>query len=288
MGVKKASSILNKLTLDSINIKDIKNKRIVIDIMPYIFKYYLCKKKTTNANLYIIQLCNFINKFINNNNIIYCVFDGIVKPIEKNKNINNNIIIKSTKNFPSYDEIELLKKIIATIYKDKVIVYTAISEGENLCMSLYNENKIDIIISEDSDLIIYKCPRYLSKYNNNNFKIIVFDNITNKFNITSDDLVNLCILLGTDYCNGINLKIDKIIEKIKNNQLHLLIEKFNDVNKERLHYYNDVNIFDSIKYIYKPIKDYTKVEHVCNLNLYITKKILTILYDNMDKYNKST
>lgn len=70
---------------------------------------------------------------------------------------------------------------------------------------------VDLVITEDSDILVYGCPRALFKvdfatYQGQEIQLMknLGDNITHSFrNWTHDMFVFMCIIVGCDYCKGI-------------------------------------------------------------------------------------
>lgn len=140
-------------------------------------------------------------------------------------------------------------------------VIQAENEADPVCSYLLKKNKnIYGIISDDSDMLIFGAPRLMRKMVNQQFKVIELDLLIdtikydllnlnndshyNKIDFTLDDLINFCILLGTDYGN-LNLKIKY------DNSLELL-KYYYTVNKDILQIINeeDLTKFNEIKEYY--------------------------------------
>lgn len=133
-------------------------------------------------------------------------------------------------------------------------VIQAENEADPICSYLLKNNKnIYGIISDDSDMLIFGAHRLMRKLINQHFKIIELDYLIETINydllqfensngFTLDDLINFCILLGTDY-GYFNLKIryDNSLELLKyyysvnKNILEIIneydLDKFNEIKK---------------------------------------------------------
>lgn len=83
--------------------------------------------------------------------------------------------------------------------------YNAILEGETLCSDLCIQGIVDTVLTEDSDVLAYSCPTYLSKLNtrNGNCILIRYDNVLNKLGLTQSEFLDFCIMSGTDYNSNI-------------------------------------------------------------------------------------
>lgn len=88
----------------------------------------------------------------------------------------------------------------------KVPYYTAPDEAEKFCAQLCINGLVDAVLSDDTDLIAYNTPTILSKMDTqtDNCTLITSDNLLNHLNFTKEQLVDLCIMCGTDYNTNIN------------------------------------------------------------------------------------
>jgi 5'-3' exonuclease len=102
------------------------------------------------------------------------------------------------------------------------------NEADPICSYLLKNNKnIYGIISDDSDMLIFGANRLLRKIVNQHFKVIELDYLIETINydllnfeddngFTFDDLVNFCILLGTDYGSfSLKIKYDNSLDLLK-------------------------------------------------------------------------
>ena len=88
----------------------------------------------------------------------------------------------------------------------QVPYYTAIGEAEKMCSKLCIDGIVDAVLSEDTDVIAYGTPFFLSKIdtysdtcvrisNNSVLKELCLD--------SQDQLIDFCIMCGTDYNDNI-------------------------------------------------------------------------------------
>ena len=110
------------------------------------------------------------------------------------------------------DEVNKAKKNIIhfqpNIYQD---IYTLCSffcvpilranyEADSLCSKLYVEGKVNAILSEDSDILLYNGGRLIRKFNwSNKIELIDLNKLLQKLQINYNQFIDLCILCGTDY-----------------------------------------------------------------------------------------
>jgi len=81
----------------------------------------------------------------------------------------------------------------------------AVGEGEATCAKLCRVGKVDAALSEDSDLLAYGSPIFLSKIDTNSGTCVEinYNNLLEKLGWTSDQFTDLCIMSGTDYNDNI-------------------------------------------------------------------------------------
>ena len=82
---------------------------------------------------------------------------------------------------------------------------TAPWEAEKLCSKLCIEGVVDAVLSEDTDVIAYGTPVFLTKINTSTDTAVVIrnDSIREALNMTKPQLLDLCIMCGTDYNTNI-------------------------------------------------------------------------------------
>jgi 5'-3' exonuclease len=164
-------------------------------------------------------------------------------------------------------------------------VIQAENEADPICSYLLKKNRnIYGIISDDSDMLIFGAPRLMRKMVNQQFKVIELDLLIdtikydllklnndlhyNKIDFTLDDLINFCILLGTDYGNlPLKIKYDNSLE---------LLKYYYTINKDILQIINEEDLTK-----FNEIKDY----YINNNNECISK-INTNLLNSKPEWNK--
>lgn len=121
-----------------------------------------------------------------------------------------------------------------------VHIYNA--EADIVCKELVRYGLADGVISNDMDLIAYRCPLVIRDFNFKSNNIVEYDviEICKNLKITPEQLTDLCIMCGTDYNIKMeyytknemltmlkdNISIEKIIEKAKNTGIKIS-KKFN-------------------------------------------------------------
>ena len=118
----------------------------------------------------------------------------------------------------------------------RVPYITAIGEAEKMCSKLCIDGLVDAVLSEDTDVLAYGAPNFLSKIDtyNDNCMLVNYDNLLAIMDITQKQFLDLCIMCGTDYNQNIpkvgshtafkHLVVHKNIENIaKNTKLDISI-----------------------------------------------------------------
>lgn len=263
MGINGLNNFL-KENIPDINTKvclsKFKKHKIAIDTSIYLYKY----KYNSNFNFIESFIKQLYRIKLNNITPIY-IFDGkppseklnIIK-IRKKKKI---IIIKKIKlleediqkctslleKIKLNEKIELLKKKLVIITDNDIIILKELfdiigisyiqseTEADFLCNTLYKNNIIDMVLSEDNDFLVGGTKKLLKNFNMYSNKIILYDLdfILTKLNINNEQWIHFCILMGCDYC----LKFHKLdsnccLKLIKNYSINnIFIDKLN-LNKE--------------------------------------------------------
>ena len=141
--------------------------------------------------LYDFYTKNSHKRLLGNNDKI----DMIFVENEIKKKVNQIIDITSE----DFDKTRELFDIL------KIPYYTAPEEAEKFCSYLCINGLVDSVLSDDTDVIAYNCPFFLTKLDiyNDTFVEISNKNILNILNITKNQLLDFCIMCGTDYNNNI-------------------------------------------------------------------------------------
>ena len=87
----------------------------------------------------------------------------------------------------------------------KIPYIIAPDEAEKLCSKLCIQGIVSAVLSEDTDVIAYGSPLFFTKINTFNETVVVLsnNNIRNVLNLTQNQLLEFCIMCGTDYNNNI-------------------------------------------------------------------------------------
>ena len=83
----------------------------------------------------------------------------------------------------------------------KVPYYIAPCEAEKMCSKLCRDGKVHAVLSEDTDVLAYASPVFLSKIDTtaNTCVRIKYKSVLEGLNLTEEQFLDLCIMCGTDY-----------------------------------------------------------------------------------------
>lgn len=286
-------SYLNNIIKD-LN-KDKNNFIIGVDANLYCYKY-----SYSYGNM-LIGFYNQILKFYSNNIIPIYIFDGGIIKEKELTNINRNKKIANNKqkidelnenantlnNESDLRNLEIIKnklqkksvKITNMNLKLLLELFDLLNipfifshcEGEYLAVLLNKLNIIDMFLTDDTDPIPGGIKK-LVKFYNNNVYYLNCETMLQQLNLTNNELIDMCILMGNDYNNFYHKidpniiykniqqhkSIENIIINVNNednaNSEQKQIEFYNFINENNLNL-NNVNI---IRNIYKELYNFER------------------------------
>ena len=85
--------------------------------------------------------------------------------------------------------------------------FNSVLEAETMCTDLCLQGKVDSILTEDTDVLAYGAPEFLSKLNVSDGTCIrvKYPDLLQRIGLESDSFLDFCIMCGTDYNKNINL-----------------------------------------------------------------------------------
>jgi 5'-3' exonuclease len=159
------------------------------------YERYVAGDKTIDTNTFVEALEDFksdtkLAEFLSPVELI---------DIEKAKGKLEKLESENIRITPS--DIEELKQLI-TMVGAKYI--QASGETEPLCYSLFRENRIDAVISEDTDLLAYGVKKLIIGYGMNGFcSLVDLDIVLRDLELTHQQFLDFCLLCGNDYNNNL-------------------------------------------------------------------------------------
>ena len=243
------------------DLSELRYKRVGIDTSIYLYKY-----KYNDNNLIELFLKQIYRLKLNGIIPIY-IFDGI-PPIKK-KNIIlmrkkkregqflmiKNLELQRTKCKNLFDtihintQIENIKKKIVKINNQDIIKLKELlklcgvdyiqseTESDLLFNTLIKYRYIDLVLSEDNDIIVNSDTKLIKFFNVYSNKVIIYDRefIINRLKLSSLMWIHFCIFMGCDYFKKIPYPSESIYRMVKKNEINYLINnrlKFDSYQKK--------------------------------------------------------
>ena len=102
--------------------------------------------------------------------------------------------------------------------------FDAVAEAETTCSDLCIRNKVDVVFSDDTDVLCYGAPIFVTKMNtaDNTVVVVKHASVLEKLGLTKEQFTDFCIMCGTDY--------NKNIPKIGPEKAYKLIKDFGDID----------------------------------------------------------
>lgn len=322
MGIKNLLKFLNnfpELIVDQ-NVNDLSGKKIAIDISILLYQVVISVRnsgadltnKKGEITSHLLGIFNKTCKLLSKKIIPVYVFDG--KPPEikrKVLNMRKNIRMKAYEKMllatTLEEKIKYFKRSVTITKKqldDCRLLLTfmgvpfidAPEEADSQCAWLAKNGLVDAVLTEDMDILTFGSPciiRNLTSFKNSPLQINL-NMIKEKFDWSHENFVHFCILLGCDYCDGLNdinyMTIFNTFQKTKD--IDKTLESFNrKVNyKIALSYFNKPLIDDSVKELKlkKPNIDLLNnlLVNISGLIKYRIQKKLNYLLINYNNINK--
>ena len=315
MGIKNLFKIISDNAPDAITekkLKDYKGKTIVLDASMIIYQFVIAIRNTGNdlensegkMTTHIIGVINKALMLLKHDIIPIFVFDG--KPPELKSNIlkerkqRKNKCIQNLKkdNYDNdSDRIKDFKKSFTLSKKhiDEVKhilnlfgipTVESLTEADPLCSHLAKKKDVYGVSSEDMDILTFGSPILIRGLSGTKkMKEINLDVILDNMKLNQNEFVDLCILLGCDYCPTIP-KIGKkraldIIQKYRS--IDIFIEK--EGKKYKIP--EDFNYEDARNIFLNPCIGKTSSKFKLKKpNYNEIKEVMVDIYDfNLDKVN---
>lgn len=232
MGIKGLLEQLKSIT-KKVHISEFRGKRVAIDAHCWLHRgAYGCGKELyqgIDTTKYISFMLNMIH-ILRSNGIesIIIVFDGIPLPCKAETNNKRTLerqqqllLAKSAEISGDHDQAhnhyqrsisityDMIQKVIIALDKTGVYYIVAPYETDAQLAYLSKNNIVDVIITEDSDAIVYGCHHILYKLNRQGYgEYIEYKNLTINQSISfqnwsTEQFQLFCCLSGCDYITNI-------------------------------------------------------------------------------------
>jgi 5'-3' exonuclease len=181
----------------------------------------------------VSKLEDAIEKYRNTGEI-----DELLFEFQNKKNISNSSsLLRNIKtiNIVSIEyAVNKMRKQLFTITKEDYITtkklfkildipyFNAPMEAETMCSDLCIEGKVDAVLTEDTDVLAYGSPIFLTKLNVLDLTCVRvnYSKLLERMKLSNNSFLDFCIMCGTDYNKNINLigpvKALKLIDTYEN------------------------------------------------------------------------
>ena len=108
-------------------------------------------------------------------------------------------------------------------------------EADSQCAALNVSNFVDAVVTEDMDVLAFGTDTMLRKFSNKNKVIeIDFKKILAEMKLNKEQFIDICIILGTDYCKPIKGLNVNIIHDVytKHGNMEDFIKELSDINTD--------------------------------------------------------
>ncbi len=230
MGIKNLMKIIQKYSPNSVQYTQIynyKNQTLAIDANLMIYKIIFAIRKSgkdirnnkdksvTHIHSMLMKLLGFTKYTIN----AIFVFDGIAPKIKadtlKNRKIFQNYMRNKYYKAVTQDEkkkyyymksdvtLEEIEEIMELIEIFGFPIINSLEEADSQLAYLSKNNLVDAVVTDDMDILIFGGKKVLKNFTVTKLKKIQeidLNTILKDFKVTPNQLIDLGILLGCDYC----------------------------------------------------------------------------------------
>jgi len=280
MGIKNLLKFINESPdlINKVKKESFKTKRIAIDISILIYKIIISVRNSgadfTNqegkVTSHILGLFNKTIELLDVGIIPVYVFDGKPpsiknKTIEDRKEIRKKALEKMETAKTEEEKIKYFKRS-ASISKEQweqcrdllqimgVPYVIAPEEADSQCAYLAKNNLVDAVYTEDMDILTFGSPKIVRNLTSHKIETteIILKDVLEKLDLNQDQFIEFCILLGSDYLNGITeLKPIQIYNYFKDNKN--IKETIINLKKDNIKIPKDFNYEEVKKYFLNPI-----------------------------------
>ncbi len=136
------------------------------------------------------------------------------------------------------EDFEKLRSLLKVM---EIPCFNATSEAEATCSYLNINNKVDAVLTEDTDVLAYGAPVFLSGINTHNETIVEvkIESLLENLNLNQKEFTDMCIMCGTDY--------NKNIPKVGPMKSHALITQYKSIEEIEKNTSHDISILKHIR-----------------------------------------
>lgn len=218
-------------TIKDITLKDLEDKVIAIDTSIVLYQFLVAissqqlktsdGKITSHIHAIITKALSLVKKKIKP----IFVFDGVAPDLkssilEERKNIKLDAKKALDSELSDEDKLKYLKRSVY-LTKEQMMeckeiltligipVINAPGEADPQCAYLVKNDIADGVISEDMDLLTFGCKQLIRGSTQNAMKVYNINKLLTTLDITYQQFIDLCVLMGCDYTStiqGIGMK----------------------------------------------------------------------------------
>ena len=288
MGITNLIKLLKdkKVVPQQVHLKTLGPGVAAIDAYNYIHKF-LCNR---NPKQFILSIAEMLYNLLRFEIIPVFIFDGKVHPDKKSELARRSKIRDQTRTkleqmeaaFELATPAEQKKMIplmvtyrnqLVHVQEEHVIIVKKLlrlfrleyleapNDAEALACYLNSTKKVDFVITEDSDCLVFNCIKQIRGYTNSSFNkldLYTISDISKQLGFTSDQMIDLGILLGTDYSPDL-FPPGKAYDLMK--EYHSIEEIIKNTNKiQSQKKYQQWN--DKFELLINTIVDYQKLRNI--------------------------
>ena len=135
----------------------------------------------------------------------------------------------------SKEDFELTKKLFKIL---NIPFYDAPLEAETMCSDLCKRGLVDGVLSEDTDVLAYASPIFLTKIDTtlDTCVRICYEDVLRELDISKEQFIDMCIMFGCDY--------NKNIPKVGIETSFKYIQKYGSLEEIEKHTKHDTSILN--------------------------------------------
>ena len=180
----------------------------------------------------------------------------------------------------SQKDYELTKNLFDIL---DIPYFNSVLEAETMCADLCIQGKVDSILTEDTDVLAYASPEFVSKLNVTDGTCIrvKYPEVLRRIGLESEAFLDFCIMCGTDYNKNINLIGP--VKALKMLSLYKDIEKISEKCKIDISVLNHIRVRELFRGYAKSVVrvPYCGSPNFTELELFVTKRNIRTNIDSL-------